>query len=59
MVRGAEVVNGEGGLGEGEDRGETKACVGVVRVAARMMFGWIGSSERRSWCGGGAAREAE
>ncbi len=32
-VHGAEVVNGEGGLGEGEDRGEAKACVGVVQVA--------------------------
>jgi hypothetical protein len=32
-VRGAEIVNGQGGLGEGEDRGKPEACVGVVGVA--------------------------
>ena len=30
---GAEVVDGKSGLGDGEDRGETKACIRFVGVA--------------------------
>ncbi len=57
---GAEVVDGKSGLGDGEDRGETKACVRGVGVAEGEDGLGLDRFEREKivvwWWGGAGCR---